>query len=130
MEFSQEQLEAAYKQMAQARSADAAFAQQAAAALEQCLLGKHKVAAKATGPQVGCVKPSEDKYVLVLELSQHDNWHETYKQLVDAGVSMAPWKGNMHSAPHGRLDLSASPSFNNRATKDYAVRIDYYDGGY
>lgn len=133
MKFTQGQLEAAFKQMQEDRTADAKFARLAADAL-QALLVQHpqKVGVKENYSihGHGAVTPYTTDHVLAIELSQHDDWQQVIADLTAAGVTMQPWNGLYHKAPQGEFDLTKDPQFNGRPKQKFTVRIDYYDGGY
>ena len=133
MQFTQTQLEAAYKQMEQERQTDATYAQKAADAL-QALLVRHpqKVVTKENYSQFGhgAVTPYTTDHVLAIELSQYDDWQQAIADLTAAGVTMQPWNGMYHKAPTGEFDVSKEPQFQGRSKQKFTVRIDYYDGGY
>jgi len=130
MQFSQQQLETAYKQMERDRQADAAYAQHAADDLQHLLRHPQTVQTIESGLNRGAITPFTTTHVLVVNLSQHDDWQQCYDDLVAAGVAMKPWNGKIHSAPEGEFDLSKDQHFAGRSKQQYAVRIDYYDGGY
>ncbi len=132
MQFTQVQLVAAYRQMEQERQTDSTYAQKAAGNLQQQLRHPQPVSAKESASSLnrGGITPFTTNYVLLIQLSQHDDWQQCYDDLVAAGVAMKAWNGNFHRAPEGEFDVSSDAHFSGRATQKYAVRIDYYDGGY
>ena len=130
MDFSQAELEQAYKQMGKERQADAQNAQEAGDILKQLLRHTQTVSAVELGLNRGAITPVARDHALVISLSQLDDWQQCYDDLVAAGVAMQPWNGKPLSAPRGEFDLSANSQFSKRSKKKYAVRIDYYDGGY
>lgn len=126
MSFTQQQLEAAYKQMEQERQTDHTYAQTAADLLNKALNGKQKVSAQVPSNR-GSITPFTTDHVLTVQLSKEDDWDACINDLVAAGAQMKPWNNNFHTGPQGDFNVSGNTQFAGRAKQSYRVHIEYYD---